>query len=206
MFSSNLPSYRVQFMRLASQFLRRSIRMSSDDNTKKRKRSTSTGASTDTNKATKSTDDDVPATTTPTRRYWIMKNEPEDFSYQRLEKEGKGIWDGVRNMQASKNLRTMKKGDLFMFYHSITEKACVGVGKIVREAFPDPTDETKKWVSVEVAPVKALKKPVILARIKAEPSFANLALVRQQRLSVMPATQAEWDKLLEMGNTTLDDE
>jgi predicted RNA-binding protein with PUA-like domain len=137
--------------------------------------------------------------TSPSKQYWLMKSEPEAYSWQRLLTEGKTLWEGVRNYQARNNLKQMQVNDLALFYHSVSEKAVVGVCKITQTAYPDPTDETGKWVVVDVIPVKTLAIPVTLAAIKATEALAEIALVRQSRLSVVPLTQAEFDLILSMG-------
>ena len=126
--------------------------------------------------------------------YWLMKSEPGTWSWEDQKKEGaKGAeWDGVRNYQARNNMRAMKKGDLAFFYHSIGEKACVGIVKVVVEAHPDSTDTTGKWECVDVAAVEDLPKPVALDEIKATPKLADMVLVNNSRLSVQPVTAAEW--------------
>lgn len=128
--------------------------------------------------------------------YWLVKQEPEAYSFDDLVKEGKTDWTGVRNFVARKNLKLMKKGDTVLFYHSGAEKAVVGLAEVSKEAFPDPTDEA--WAAVEIKPVKKLKNPVTLAQVKAEPALANTYLVRQARLSVMPLTKEEFDTIVEM--------
>jgi predicted RNA-binding protein with PUA-like domain len=137
--------------------------------------------------------------TCPSKQYWLMKSEPEAYSWQRLLTEGKTLWEGVRNYQARNNLKQMQVNDLALFYHSVSEKAVVGVCKITQTAYPDPTDETGKWVVVDVIPVETLAVPVTLAAIKATEALAEIALVRQSRLSVVPLTQAEFDLILSMG-------
>ncbi|MBF0167021.1 MAG: EVE domain-containing protein [Alphaproteobacteria bacterium] len=129
---------------------------------------------------------------------WLLKSEPESWSWEDQVKKGIEPWTGVRNHQAAKNLKSMKKGDLAFFYHSVTERSIVGIVEIVREAYPDPTDETGKWVCVDVKTVKPLPRPVTLDSIKAEPKLCNLALVRQSRLSVTPIDQEAWRLLLDM--------
>ncbi|ODR95785.1 ubiquinol-cytochrome C reductase [Methyloceanibacter stevinii] len=126
--------------------------------------------------------------------YWLMKSEPGTWSWEDQKKEGaKGAeWDGVRNYQARNNMRAMKKGDLAFFYHSIGEKACVGIVKVVVEAHPDSTDTTGKWECVDVAAVEDLPRPVTLDEIKATPTLADMVLVNNSRLSVQPVTAAEW--------------
>jgi predicted RNA-binding protein with PUA-like domain len=133
--------------------------------------------------------------------YWLMKSEPEAWSWAQQKKEGaKGAeWDGVRNFQARNNMRAMKKGDLAFFYHSGDEKRAVGIVRVVKEAHIDSTDPTGQWECVDVAAVKALANPVTLAEIKATPSLKSMVLVRNSRLSVQPVTEGEWRKVCAMG-------
>lgn len=132
--------------------------------------------------------------------YWLMKSEPGTWSWEEQKKEGpKGAeWDGVRNYQARNNMRAMKMGDLAFFYHSIGEKACVGIVKIVVEAHPDTTDTTGKWECVDVAAVADLPRPVSLDEIKAAPGLQDMVLVNNSRLSVQPVTAAEWKAVCAM--------
>jgi len=127
-----------------------------------------------------------------------MKSEPESYSWADLTRDGGTEWDGVRNNAARLHLKAMKKGDEAFFYHSMSDKAVVGIMRITREAQPDPKDND--WVSVRVEPVKPLSRPVTLAEIKAEPSLAKMELIRQSRLSVAPVRDEEWAKLLEMAS------
>jgi predicted RNA-binding protein with PUA-like domain len=129
--------------------------------------------------------------------YWLVKQEPESYSFDDLIKEGKTDWTGVRNYQARNNLKAMKKGDKVLFYHSVSEKSVVGLAEVSREEFPDPTDE--KWVAVEIKPLEKFAKPVTLEQIKAEKSLENIALIRQSRLSVMPLTKEEFETILKIG-------
>lgn len=131
-------------------------------------------------------------------RYWLMKSEPDCFSWDDLVAKGRAEWDGVRNHAAQLNMKAMALGDRALFYHSNIGLECVGIMQIVRTAAPDSTDETGKWIAVEVAPVKPLERPVTLKAIKADPAFANMALVRQSRLSVSPVTDAEYARIMEM--------
>ncbi len=131
--------------------------------------------------------------------YWLMKSEPAAYSWDDLVADKRTEWDGVRNHQAANNMKAMKVGDHAFFYHSITGKEIVGVMEVVREAYPDPTDEKGRFVMVDVAPVAPVPAPVTLAAIKAEPRLADLALVRQSRLSVVPVGAAHWKLLCEMG-------
>ena len=131
-------------------------------------------------------------------QYWLLKSEPDAYSWSKLVTDGQGHWDGVRNHRAASNLRKMKVGDRAFFYHSNIGKEIVGVVAISEEGFPDPSDTTGKWVSVKVKPVKKLARPVTLAEIKAEERLADSELVRQSRLSVCEFTPAEWKVVLEM--------
>ena len=128
--------------------------------------------------------------------HWLMKSEPESYSWSDLVRDGSTEWDGVRNHAARLHLKAMKKGDEAFFYHSMSDKAVVGVMRIAREARPDPKDAD--WVSVKVEPVRALAKPVTLAEIKSEPKLAKMELIRQSRLSVAPVRDDEWDRILKM--------
>jgi predicted RNA-binding protein with PUA-like domain len=133
--------------------------------------------------------------------YWLMKSEPEAWSWDQQKKEGaKGAeWDGVRNFQARNNMRAMRRGDLAFFYHSGDERQAVGIVKVVKEAHPDSTDGTGQWECVDVTAVKALPQPVTLAEIKATPALKAMVLVRNSRLSVQPVTESEWRKVCAMG-------
>ncbi|HEY7005216.1 MAG TPA: EVE domain-containing protein [Sphingomicrobium sp.] len=128
--------------------------------------------------------------------HWLMKSEPESYGWSDLVRDGGTEWDGVRNNAARLHLKAMKEGDEAFFYHSMSDKAVVGIMRIVREAQPDPKDSD--WVSVRVEPVRALARPVTLAEIKAEPRLAKMELIRQSRLSVAPVRDEEWRVLLEM--------
>lgn len=130
--------------------------------------------------------------------YWLIKSEPSTYSFDQLLKDKKTVWDGVRNYAARLHLRAMKKGDLAFFYHSNEGTEIVGIAKIVKEAFQDPTTTDEAWVAVEVAPHKKLKKPVSLAEIKADKRLAQMALVRLGRLSVQPVTDKEWEMVMKL--------
>ena len=130
---------------------------------------------------------------------WLLKTEPGEYSYDDLEREGEGRWDGVANPVALRNLRAMKKGDRLLVYHTGDEKAAVGLAEVVREAYPDPKAKGGKLVVVDVAPVARLARPVTLAEIKAMQEFAESPLVRQGRLSVVPLTAAQWKAVLDRG-------
>jgi predicted RNA-binding protein with PUA-like domain len=134
--------------------------------------------------------------------YWLVKSEPSVYPWSKLVADGRAVWDGVRNFEARNNLRAMKKGDLCLFYHSNEGKEIVGVARVVREAYQDPTTK-EDWSVVDVEPVKALTAPVTLAAIKAHPTLKNMALVKRSRLSVVPVTKAELDAVLAAGKTKL---
>jgi predicted RNA-binding protein with PUA-like domain len=131
--------------------------------------------------------------------YWLMKSEPGSYSWQDLVRDGSTEWDGVRNNAARLHLKAMKRGDEAFFYHSMDERSVIGVMRISREAAPDPKDSD--WVSVKVEPAKALKRPVTLKEIKAEPKLAKMELIRQSRLSVAPVRDEEWSLILKMSET-----
>jgi predicted RNA-binding protein with PUA-like domain len=130
--------------------------------------------------------------------YWLIKSEPFKYSWDQLVKDKITFWDGVRNYGARNNLRAMKVGDKAFFYHSNEGVEIVGIAKVVKEAYQDPTTEDANWVAVDFAPHKKLKRPVTLAEVKAETSLANMALVRLGRLSVQPVTEEEWETVMEM--------
>jgi predicted RNA-binding protein with PUA-like domain len=130
--------------------------------------------------------------------YWLMKSEPGSWSWDDQVKKGVEHWNGVRNYQANNNMKAMKKGDRAFFYHSVDEKSIVGVVEVVREHYPDHTDETGKFGMVDVKAVMPVKKPVTLADIKGDERFADLALVRQSRLSVVPVSDKHWKLLCAM--------
>ena len=125
-------------------------------------------------------------------QYWLMKSEPDVYPWSRLVADGRGHWDGVRNHQAARNLRSMKVGDRAFFYHSNIGKEIVGTMEVARTWYPDHTDPTGKWGMVDVVPLAAARTPLTLADIKADPALAGMALLRQSRLSVGPVTAAEW--------------
>ena len=128
--------------------------------------------------------------------HWLVKSEPDKYAWDDLLRDGRTIWDGVRNHTAAINLRAMKLGDTAFFYHSNEGKEIVGIARIVREHFIDPKDATGRFPAVEVVPVEALKRPVTLAEIKGDPALADMALVRQSRLSVGPVRDAEWAHII----------
>ena len=136
-------------------------------------------------------------------QHFLAKSEPDVYPWDRLVTEKKARWDGVRNFEARNNLRAMKKGDLVLFYHSNEGKAVVGVAKVVREAYADPTAEEGDWSCVDLAPVKALAVPVTLAQIKADAALADIALIKRSRLSVVAITPAHFARVLKLGKTKL---
>ncbi|MET0136880.1 MAG: EVE domain-containing protein [Sphingobium sp.] len=131
-------------------------------------------------------------------KYWLMKSEPDAFSWDDLVKKGRAEWDGVRNHTAQLNMKAMKQGDRAFFYHSNIGLECVGIMEIVGEAAPDSTDDTGKWIAVTVAPVEPLKKPVTLKTIKADPHLSDMAIVRQSRLSVAPVSAEEYAYIVKL--------
>jgi len=135
--------------------------------------------------------------------YWLIKSEPEEFSFQDLLNDGIARWDGVRNYAARNNLRLMRVGDLVLFYHSVQDKEVAGICKVAKEFYPDPTAEKGDWSALDFSPVKSLEVPVSLGRIKDTPELQDIGLVRIGRLSVMPLKQKEFEKILQLGNTTL---
>ena len=133
-------------------------------------------------------------------KYWLLKSEPSAWSWDNQVKEGASMWDGVRNYQARNNLKEMKKNDLCFFYHSVTERSIVGIVKVVKEYYPDPTDKTERFVVVDVKATKKLKNPVSLDQIKENKKLKNIALVKQSRLSVMPINKIEWEEIIKMSS------
>ena len=134
-----------------------------------------------------------------TAQFWIVKQEPTAYSWGDFVKDGRAAWTGVRNFQARLNLRAMRKGDAVLFYHSVESKSVVGVARVSKPAFPDPTADEDGWLAVELVPVKALAKPVTLSEIKTEASLREIGLVRQGRLSVMPLKAAEFARIMKLG-------
>ena len=130
--------------------------------------------------------------------YWLMKSEPDAFSYDDLVRKGKAEWDGVRNHAAQLHMKAMRKGDLSLFYHSNIGVEAVGIMEIVEEAAPDSTDDSGKWIAVHVAPKEKLKKPVTLKAMKADPALADMVMLRQSRLSVSPLTEAQFRHIVAM--------
>ena len=135
--------------------------------------------------------------------HWLVKQEPEKYPWAQFVKDKGTYWDGVRNYQARNNLRAMKTGDLVLYYHSVSEKAVVGVAKVTREAYPDPTATEGDWSVVDLKPVRAVVVAVTLAQIKADAKLAGMGLLKQSRLSVSPLSAAEFRRVLKLGNTKL---
>jgi len=133
--------------------------------------------------------------------YWLVKSEPESYSWDAFVREKRAAWTGVRNFQARNNLRAMKRGDLVLFYHSVSEKQVVGIACVDKEAYPDSTAKEGDWSCVDLVPVKPLEFPVTLAQIKSDPKFADIPLLKQSRISVTPMSQAHFKRLMELART-----
>ncbi len=131
--------------------------------------------------------------------YWMVKTEPGDYTWEQFERDGVTMWDGVRNYQARNNLRAMRRGDRVLFYRSVKNPAVMGIARVVREAYPDPTADDERWVAVDLEVERPLPQPVPLRAIKANPTLADLPLLRQPRLSVMPLTPQQFEVLVKMG-------
>jgi len=134
-------------------------------------------------------------------QYWLVKQEPEDYSWADFVKEGRSAWTGVRNYQARNNLRSMSKGDLVFYYHSGEEKQIVGIAKVDKSAYADPTATEGDWSSVDLVPVKAVIQPVTLKEMKTDRVLKEMLLVRNSRLSVVPVSKAQFEKLVKLSNT-----
>lgn len=132
------------------------------------------------------------------KNYWLMKSEPEEYGWDDLVAEGEGVWDGVKNAQASNNMKAMAAGDKVFFYHSRQGLDIVGIMTVSAEAFPEPKDDTGRWVAVKVKPLRKLAYSVTLKAMKANAKLSDLAIIRQTRLSVAPVTPAEWQEILDM--------
>ena len=138
------------------------------------------------------------------RQHWLVKSEPYKYAFQSLVRDGTTTWDGVRNFEARNSLRAMKKGDLLLFYHSNEGKAVVGVARVHREAYPDPTAEAgEDWSVVDVEPVVAVARPVTLEAIRSDEMLADIALLKRSRLSVVPVSKAHFDHILQLGRTKI---
>ena len=135
------------------------------------------------------------------KNYWLVKSEPESYSWSAFLKDGRTAWTGVRNFQARNNLRAMKRGDGVLFYHSVTGKEIVGLAKVDKEAYPDKTADEGDWSCVDLVPAKPLKKPVSLETIKADQALKEMGLVRNSRISVTPVTEPQFRRLMELGET-----
>ena len=137
------------------------------------------------------------------RSYWLVKSEPFKYAWDELVKDGSTYWDGVRNYEARNNLASMRKGDLALYYHSNQGKEVVGVARITRTAYQDPTTKDERWAVVDLEPVVPLKRPVTLAEIRADASLAEIQLLRRGRLSVVPVTKPEFQRVLKLGKTSI---
>jgi predicted RNA-binding protein with PUA-like domain len=135
--------------------------------------------------------------------YWLVKQEPEAYSWSNLVKDGRTAWTGVRNFAARLNLRAMQKNDLVLFYHSVSEKQIVGIARVQKEAYADPTAMEGDWVCVDLAAVKPLANPVTLQTIKTDPLLKTMPLVKQTRLSVTPVTQPQFERILKLAATAV---
>lgn len=135
------------------------------------------------------------------KNYWLVKQEPESYSWANFVKDGKTAWTGVRNFTARNNLRAMKKGDPVLYYHSVSEKQIVGIARVSKEAYADPTATEGDWVAVDIEPVKPLKQPVTLETIKADKALADMPLVKLSRLSVSPVSEKQFHHLMELAGT-----
>jgi predicted RNA-binding protein with PUA-like domain len=133
------------------------------------------------------------------KRHWLIKSEPEAYSFDRLVAEGSTLWDGVRNYRARNNLQAMQVGDQAFFYHSVSDKQIVGIVRVSKAGLPDPRDDTGTWAAVEIEPVRKCARPVSLGAVKAEPTLAEIELLRQSRLSVAEIRPDEWDIVCRMG-------
>lgn len=134
------------------------------------------------------------------KNHWLVKQEPTAYSWDTFVADGKTTWTGVRNFQARNNLKAMRKGDRVLYYHSVIGKEVVGIARVAKEAYPDPTAKEGDWVCVDLVPEKALKHSVTLDQIKGRKSLANIALLKNSRLSVMPISKADFDEILSMAS------
>jgi predicted RNA-binding protein with PUA-like domain len=134
--------------------------------------------------------------------YWLVKQEPEAYAWAALVKDGRTAWTGVRNFQARNNLRSMEKGDLVLYYHSVTDKQVVGLARVSKAAYADPTAKEGDWSCVDLEPVKALELPVDLETIKQDKALADMPLIRHGRLSVQPVTKTQFQRILKLGKTS----
>jgi predicted RNA-binding protein with PUA-like domain len=141
--------------------------------------------------------------TTHAMNYWLVKSEPESYSWEKFAKEKRTAWTGVRNFQARNNLRAMKRGDLVFFYHSVTDKEIVGIARVEKEAYTDSTAKEGDWSCVDLVPVKPLAKPVTLQQIKSDSALAEMALLKQSRISVTPVSRPQFEGVLVLAETKL---
>jgi len=130
--------------------------------------------------------------------HWLVKSEPESYSWTQFTKDGSTAWTGVRNFQARNNLRAMKRGDLVLFYHSVEGKEITGLARVAKEAYPDPTAKEGDWVCVDLQPVKPLGKPVTLEAVKADKMLKDMPLLKNSRLSVQPVSGAQYERVMEL--------
>jgi predicted RNA-binding protein with PUA-like domain len=137
------------------------------------------------------------------KRYWLIKQEPESYSWGSFVEDGRTSWTGVRNFQARNNLRAMGRGDLVLYYHSVSEKQIVGIAEVAKTAYPDPTATEGEWSCVDLTPLKALPQPVSLELIKGDEILKNMALVKNSRLSVTPVTVGEFARILKLAKTNI---
>ena len=135
--------------------------------------------------------------------YWLVKSEPESYAWETFVKEKRAAWTGVRNFQARNNLRAMKRGDLVLFYHSVSDKQIVGVARVEKDFYPDKTAEEGDWSCVDLVPVKPLAQPVTLAQFKSDKAFADMLLLKQSRISVTPVSAAHFNRVLALGGTKI---
>lgn len=141
--------------------------------------------------------------TSANKQYWLVKSEPYKYSFAQLQRDGKTMWDGVRNFEARNSMRAMKAGDLVLFYHSNEGKSVVGVARVQREAYEDPTAEGEDWSAVDLEPVAPLKEQVSLDVIKSDPDLADIALIKRSRLSVVPISKPHFDRILKLAKTRI---
>jgi len=135
-------------------------------------------------------------------QYWLVKQEPETYAWAAFVKDGRTAWTGVRNFQARNNLRSMKKGDLVLYYHSVTDKQVVGMARVSKEAYADPSAKEGDWSCVDLEPVKPFESPVDLETIKHDKTLADMPLIRHGRLSVQPVTRSQFQRILKLGKTS----
>lgn len=133
------------------------------------------------------------------QNYWLVKSEPFKYSWEQFVKDGQTFWDGVRNYQARNNLRAMQKNDKVLFYHSNEGMEVVGLAKVIKTSYPDPTIDDERWLAVDLAPIKPLKNTVTLSEMKQTPGLEQLALIKQSRLSVCPVTKSEFEIIVKLG-------